>query len=483
MTILIGAVLRVNEIGQSLFADEMWTYLSATKPDLGGMLDFVRSDEEITPPLFATLAWFSAQLGDATVLIRLPSIIAGILTIPLVWVIGMRTFGRRVALLAAVLVALSPFLAYYSVEARAYSLAYALAAASTVCLLLALERRQAAWWVGYGVASCAAMYSHYTTAFVLAAQVGWVLWFHRDSWRPVLLANAAAAAAFLPWLPGFLDDFNSPSQDVFEAIAPFNSDNAIGFIGDWALGHPPANGLQAFWGLGLELVLFAGIAAGVLGLVFRLRGPADANGDDWLEAPSRAPVALVVLLAVATPVGVILVSLVGHSLLLPRNLGTSSPYLAVALAALLASGPRAARLPAIGIVVAVFAIGAVRITTPVWQRPDVRDAARVIDSALGPDDVVFDVASPLSTPDLPTAMTLDVHLEDPHIVLEPKSLEQIDQALADTAGGRLGMVGPPVVLDRVSQLPQFSSLELIVDQTFDGALVMAVRVYEIPAAN
>ena len=92
----------------------------------------------------------------------------GVATIPLVYLLGVRTVGSPAALVAAALTALSPFMIYYSAEARGYALMMALVALSTLAMLLAVDTRRTAL-VGPVRASarCAAVYTHYTCVFVL----------------------------------------------------------------------------------------------------------------------------------------------------------------------------------------------------------------------------------------------------------------------------------------------------------------------------
>ena len=119
-TILLGgAALRFSQVGQSLFGDELWSWVGATDPSFGGMLDWVEGEPEITPPLFTALAWISVRLGDDRTMIDLPSLVAGIATIALVFGIARILAGRRVALIAAAFAALSPTLSFFAVEARA----------------------------------------------------------------------------------------------------------------------------------------------------------------------------------------------------------------------------------------------------------------------------------------------------------------------------------------------------------------------------
>jgi uncharacterized membrane protein len=131
------------------------------------------------PPLYFVLAWLATRIDLTPELLRAPSILAGVAAIPLVYQVGVRTVGRPAALLASAITALSPFMIYYSTEARGYELMISLALLSTPKHALGEDRR-ARWWVLYAASSCFAVYSHYTAVFVLGAQLVWVLWAHRS---------------------------------------------------------------------------------------------------------------------------------------------------------------------------------------------------------------------------------------------------------------------------------------------------------------
>ena len=74
----------------------------------------------------------------------MPALVAGVASIPLVYAVGVRTVGRGAGLLAAALTTLSPFMIFYSAEARGYGVLMALVLASTLALLIALDDGQAA---------------------------------------------------------------------------------------------------------------------------------------------------------------------------------------------------------------------------------------------------------------------------------------------------------------------------------------------------
>ncbi|HKQ17444.1 MAG TPA: glycosyltransferase family 39 protein [Solirubrobacterales bacterium] len=475
LIVLAGAVLRLVQIDQSLVADELWSYLEATRFDFGGMIDYVRGIQEVTPPLFTILAWMAAHVSDSAAVVRIPAVAAGILTIPAVFVIGDRTVGRGPALLAAALAALSPILIWYSIELRAYSLAVLLSSASTISLLLAVERARTAWWVAYAILVAAAMYTHYTVVYVLAAQLVWVLVFRPDARRPALIASAAAAVLFLPWVPELRDDLDAPAQQIITKLVPFGFDSFVEGTTRIVFG-PPLVSLRDYYGL-VPIVLFAaGIVIAAAGTVARI-------GAGW-RSRFDARVALPVMLALAAPVGAALVSLVGDDQFIPRNLLVSVPGILLVIAALICAGPPVTRAVSGVLVVGVFAFGAVRTLEPRFQRSDFDSAAAFVDANAGSGDVVLDIPGGYvggvnGEPLTPAAFTLDVALDKPHRVIDAVSVPAAEEAVKEAKGGRLFIVGTPffVALGKSGLGIESAPAE---QRTFSGEIPVEVQVYDIP---
>jgi hypothetical protein len=370
---LAGLALRLPSFGDSLFGDEVSTYGIVSGHGPATVLDLVRSDLENTPPLFYLLAAAGERLGGAPEGLRLASLIAGVAAIPLTYWLGSLTVGRRPAAVGAALIALSPFLVYYSTEARSYSLAMTLCLLSTLALLKAAGGGGggggggAPWWVAYAACSCAAMYTHYTAAFVLLAQFAWAFLAHPGARGPLLAANLAAAAAFLPWLPGLLEDADSPTY-LYERTRPLDLTVAREELLRWSFGHPfldevDLNGRPAVW------MVLAGLALGAAGLAIR-----------GVSRPSSRT-ALILALAAAVPVGAALYSVIGDSVYTPRNLIPSWPGLALAAGALLMSGRGWIPAAATALCVGGLAIGSVRVQDPDSRRPSYENAAEFIEEA------------------------------------------------------------------------------------------------------
>ena len=181
---IVGGIVRLIVAGQDLFADELATYWVVSTNGLSGVIETVSTTAEITPPLGFVLSWLTTRIDLSPELLRLPALIAGIGSIPLVYAVGVRTVGRGAGLLAATLTTLSPFMIFYSAEARGYGVLIAFVLLSTLALLLAIDDGRRRWWVAYAALVCLAAYTHYTSIFVLAAQFGWALWAHPRARRP-----------------------------------------------------------------------------------------------------------------------------------------------------------------------------------------------------------------------------------------------------------------------------------------------------------
>ena len=172
---------------------------------------------------------------------------------------------------------------------------------------------------------------------MLGVQLLWLLATHPEARRPALLANVAAAVAFVPWLHGLRADLDSPTTDILSKLAPFNEEQVRLSLAHWALGYPYATivslaelpGITAIVLLGLAVILaVAGVAAG------RAWQRARPAGD--------RRVLLIVALALSTPVCEAIFSALGSSSFFgTRNLAASWPALALAFAALLLQPARA----------------------------------------------------------------------------------------------------------------------------------------------
>lgn len=163
------------------------------------------------PPLYyVTLHFWNQVFGESEPLVRLLSLPAGVLVIPVTYAIGARLFDRRAAALASLIVAASPTLIFYSREARMYIFATLFGLLSVYLLLRAFHGGGPLPWAGYVLVSAVGPFLDYTALLgVLAGDVYLISNWKRNPRAALflLVAQMAGVAALLAWMltsPGVL---------------------------------------------------------------------------------------------------------------------------------------------------------------------------------------------------------------------------------------------------------------------------------------
>ena len=189
--------------GQSLWRDEVDAIRFASGP-LVELLGLFAQPGQNGPLYYLLLRPWLGVAGQSALALRFFSLFFGLLTVPLLYQVGRRLFPRwpQVAMLAALLAALSPYLVWYSQEGKMYSLVTCFIILSMERYLAALERGGWGRWLAYVVVTSASFYVHLLAALIVPVQiVVFVLVGRRDGyrrWKPWL---ASLAALTLPYLP------------------------------------------------------------------------------------------------------------------------------------------------------------------------------------------------------------------------------------------------------------------------------------------
>lgn len=199
--VALAAVLRLATLdAQSFSSDELFSAW-LMEMSFGDMLDTV-PESEATPPLFYVVEWVAVQaFGTGEVGMRLVPALCGVLTVPAVYAAGALAASRRVGLAAATVVAVNPFLVWYSQEARAYAPMVLLVAISLAFLAASLRDDRDRWRWGWAIASAAALATHYFAAFVVMVAAAWLLWTGRHALVRRAMVVALPAAVGLALVP------------------------------------------------------------------------------------------------------------------------------------------------------------------------------------------------------------------------------------------------------------------------------------------
>jgi 4-amino-4-deoxy-L-arabinose transferase-like glycosyltransferase len=154
-------------------------------------------------PFYYWVMRFWSKIGTDALILRLFSVYLGTASVAIVYQIGRRLDGPTTGLLAAFLLAISPFHIWYSQEVRMYALLPALLLLAHFCLLRLLERNRWQLWLLYGLAMTAVLYTHYFALFIVLVHTTFFVLHFRQIHRQTLswlITMLAVGAAFAPWV-------------------------------------------------------------------------------------------------------------------------------------------------------------------------------------------------------------------------------------------------------------------------------------------
>ncbi len=159
--------------------------------------------------LYYLLMHFWVVVGSSPTAMRVPSVISMTIGAGLIAYIARRLTGSGwAALLAGLIMALTPSISYYAQTARSYALVFACVLGATLALLHAMSaeaggaQRATRRWVGYAVLVALAGYLNEMALLMLAAHGCTVLLarYGRHAVRHWAIAGAAGAVAVVPLL-------------------------------------------------------------------------------------------------------------------------------------------------------------------------------------------------------------------------------------------------------------------------------------------
>ena len=196
----VAAWLRLQDLGApNLWLDEGYSVLFAHLP-VGQFWKLMWSREGNMLLYYLFLRpW--AHLGDTEFMLRIPSVIFAVLSIPAIYLLGRDLFGRMAGVIAAALLSVHMFHVFLSRQVRSYSLLVLLLLLSCWLFLKFTEAPQRRFLLlAYAMVSALAVYAHLFAFLVIVSQ--WLTLFgvrgRRIGWRRIALAIALVCVLSLP---------------------------------------------------------------------------------------------------------------------------------------------------------------------------------------------------------------------------------------------------------------------------------------------
>jgi 4-amino-4-deoxy-L-arabinose transferase-like glycosyltransferase len=217
--LLLALVLRLINLGsRNLWYDEAFAVLYAEKSFSAILYGTITPVEGAAADVHPLLYYFSLHLwmglfGQSPFIVRLPSVIFGLVSIVLAFSIGRRLFDPGAGLLAAAITAIAPFHINYSQENRMYSLLCFLSLLTVYFFLRCWKGNGYGNWLGFILAATLSLYTHNLAFLVILALDLFVLLTKR--WRllkPLIVSHLAFGLLFSPWFAIVFSQFGKVRQ-------------------------------------------------------------------------------------------------------------------------------------------------------------------------------------------------------------------------------------------------------------------------------
>lgn len=392
----LAALLRLYRLdAQGVWIDEYQAVVFLDAPDLQTMVAIARFYLPENMPLYYVLFYAWAQLTDPgnIPLIRGLSVLTGVLCIPLIFAIGRRVFTARAGLIAALLLALSPFHIHFAQGLRYNIFLDFFALAAMYGLLRAASDEGRRWWLLHFAANAALLWTHPFVGTLYVAQ-GLFMLACRVSWRTCLIWGASHAVSIAiagAWLMPSLVLMQGGEDDAYMQLpslpvlaADIFADDALILSDPFAFqGHTwpwlPEGLARAYVALhpSFDLML---LAMGALVAVWaslaawRIRQPGTVMALLWWLVP---------------PLVLLLLSLTLRPMMLPRyTCFASLGFYVLAGGALCALPEVSARRGALAVLVGLY-VYQIGLMLPAPTRTDWTQAARAVAQEAAPGDIVY----------------------------------------------------------------------------------------------
>lgn len=210
-TLILGLGLRLISLNQSLWLDEATSALT-TKMSLADFFTKFMPGDFHPPLYYLLLRVWSLFFGTSEIALRSLSILFGVGTVYLVYLIGKKIINSEVGLIAGILLATSGLHIYYSQEARMYAMSTFLVALFIFSLVKIIKNEsRVEYWLIFALTLALIGLTDYLPLLILAPIWIFIIIgkYKPKFWFKFVASHIIIAISFLILLPLFIKQFTS----------------------------------------------------------------------------------------------------------------------------------------------------------------------------------------------------------------------------------------------------------------------------------
>ena len=217
LTLAVSISIWFIAVRAPLWLDETVSYWSIS----GGFRQiWARSVESLSFPAYFYMLWLTdAVFGGKEFVLRIPSILAMLGAVYLLYRAARELFDRDAAIIAAVVFCVHPIVIFAAIDVRPYAFGV-LAINASILALVRLRDNKSNWLAAlFGLSAACIVYFHFLFTVILPALA--ICFFaikigdRKALWRQGAVALAAFALAFIPVIPRLQYLFHTSGNYVF----------------------------------------------------------------------------------------------------------------------------------------------------------------------------------------------------------------------------------------------------------------------------
>jgi mannosyltransferase len=203
---ILGSILRIANIGYSFNGDD-FIIVNSLQGNLSSAVGEIVTGSPYSPLYYVILKiWLSMINSTSEIAVRTLSVAFGTVSIPMLYFVGRLLFDHRISLLAALLLALSPFHIEQASQPKPNTLLVLLVLCALYSFLCWSRDRRKRDLIGFVFFSILGLYTHNHFYFALFAVdafwlVAWLRTPDRKDWKSWLVANMVWVFSLIPWMP------------------------------------------------------------------------------------------------------------------------------------------------------------------------------------------------------------------------------------------------------------------------------------------